>query len=435
MPEIWVLGSKHANAHKSVDWASPFPNFSNADVLIVNLQSLSTKVCSNISSALCNEARRYIFDMLMTGEKEVIVIMPKEYDVLEWLPIYPIVKSVAPAKLSEFTKESKIATYLKMVEDCSYYIHFYNCEYCVEKTNPNSIWSENYSFTPLAQQSYRYKIVIDYEITNVAKQAIGAAVRFKIYFGGKIGEGWKGNYVSGPIIFLPPPTKVSPEEAIDLLINSYTNGILIEPPPQWEQEIELPGLHELENQIAQKEKEVEVLAKEIAKLKDKMTDITKLRRLLWADDGSLENAVKDAFIILGFSEIRKIRQPNLEDWVIDFKYNSEFKHGVFEIKGAEKHTSLADLTQCNKWVEDYLLDNIKVKGIFVPNQYRHMDVRKRKLEFAPNEIEYAQTRGICILPSEEIFKAVREKLKENKLITREYIEKRIISTNGICKLI
>ena len=435
MPEIWVLGSTHANAHKSIAWSSPFPNFSNADILIVNLQSLSTQVCYNIRSALYNEARRYIFDMLMTGEKTVIIILSEKDDILQWLPIYPTVKSTASVKLSEFTEELKIATYLKMVEDCSYYVHSYNCEYFIGKTNPKSSWSENYFFTPLAEEKYSYNIVIDYEIKNVAKQAIGAAARFKIYYGYTVSHTWKGNYVSGPIVFLPPPTKATPEEAIDVLINSYVHGISIEPPPRWEQEINLPGINELENQIAQKEKEVKLLTKEITNLKGKMDDITKLRKLLWTDNGSLENAVKDAFIILGFSEIRKIRPPNLEDWIIDFKQNSKFKHGVFEIKGAEKRTSLADLTQCNKWVEDYLLENTKVKGIFVPNQNRREDVRKRKQEFAPNEIDYAQKREICILPTEEIFNAVVEKLKGNKRLTREYIEEKITSTNGICKLI
>jgi hypothetical protein len=37
---VWVLGSEHPNAHKSISWLSPFPNFSNCDVLIVNLKSL-----------------------------------------------------------------------------------------------------------------------------------------------------------------------------------------------------------------------------------------------------------------------------------------------------------------------------------------------------------------------------------------------------------
>jgi hypothetical protein len=93
-------------------------------------------------------------------------------------------------------------------------------------------------------------------------------------------------------------------------------------------------------------------------------------------------AVRDAFVILGFPEIRKIRADNLEDWVFDFKHIKEYEHTVLEIKASEKRTSMADLTQCNKWAEDYLLEGKKVKGVFVVNQFRLNDLGKSAKERA-----------------------------------------------------
>jgi len=381
--------------------------------------------------------------MLMAGEREVIVIMSAEQDLSSWLPIYPILKKTAAAKLDEYSESPVVSDYLKKAEDCPYYIHGYNNAYFIEKTNPKSKTSEFYSFTSKAHDAYGYNIATSSVIKNSARQIIGCTLRFQVHFGKKFSMEYlrweyEGSYVSGPITFLPPPTKVTAEEAIDGMINLFMGSEPMETPPSWEQKIDLPGLADLETHIAQREKQRSLLGKEIEELKRKMDGIIKLRRLLWADSGLLENAVKDAFAILEFSEIRKIRPPNLEDWIIDFKHFNKLKHGVFEIKGAEKRTSMADLTQCNKWVEDYLLENIKVKGIFVTNQYRHMDIAtslEKREEFAPNELEYAQKREICILPSHEIFNAIIEKMKGNKEVTRKVIEEKIISASGLCKLI
>ena len=96
-----MLGSKHSKAAASFDWKSPFPNFSNADILIVNLQSLDQSKLSveELMTTLYKEARKHIFDMLMTGSKNVIIIMSSKPTDLGWLPLYPIWRPTAPAKI------------------------------------------------------------------------------------------------------------------------------------------------------------------------------------------------------------------------------------------------------------------------------------------------------------------------------------------------
>ena len=429
---VWVLGSEHPNAHKSIPWGPSFPNFSNCDVLIVNLQSLSEKLYSSLVYALHDEARKYILDMLMTQEKEVIVISSVDQYLLEWLPMYLIIKEIAPAKIGEYRAEPPIDEYLKTVEECSYYIHSFDTSYVESLTNPESSIHENYFFTSKAADRYELFVASEDKVENKAKQLIGGYFKFIIEYGRL-----EGTFVSGRIIFLPPPTRVSVEQAIDLIVNSLTGAELIESPPAWESTIELPGLKDIENKIKEKEEEKARILKEIETLSEEKNALIRFRRLLWTKGRPLENAVQEAFKLLGFSEIRKIREENLEDWVIEFKHTKEYKYGVFEIKGADQRTSLADLTQCNKWVEDYMLENKKAKGIFVTNQYRlenpSKSLRKRE-EFPKNEIEYAIKREICVLPTHEIFNVVIAKLKGEK-ITREYIEEKIANAKGICKLL
>jgi len=210
-----------------------------------------------------------------------------------------------------------------------------------------------------------------------------------------------GSFASGRIIFLLPSTKTSAEQAIDLIVNSLVGAELIESPLAWENRIDLPGLKEINATIQEKEKAKDSIIKEIEKLQNNRENFLKIRRLLWTKGTPLENAVRDAFKFLGFPEICKMREANLEDWVIDFKRVKRYQYGVFEIKGADQRTSLVDLTQCNKWVEDYMLENKKVKGIFVTNEYRLENPtknRQKREHFEENEIEYAEKERSAFYP-------------------------------------
>ncbi|MCK4444499.1 MAG: hypothetical protein KAW09_08145 [Thermoplasmata archaeon] len=431
--KIWVLGSEHPNAHKSIPWKPPFPNFANCDILIVNLESLGGGQHQRILTDLQTEARKYVFDLLMTGEKESIVILSPEQSQLEWLPLFPILRRTAPAELGEYTAESPIDEYLKNVETCPYYIHQFDASYFRRKTNPTSEDREIYPFTSEASEyGYEGKIALDSGIFNRAKQRIGCRVRFVVVHA-------SGRFETGGSYFLPPPTEVEVERAIDIMVSILTSGELMETPPEWENDIDLPELENVESQIAQIEVQKKVMTKEVKKLEKKKDKLIIFRRLLWTKGIPLENAVRDAFLLLGFSEIGKIREKNLEDWVMRFESESDYKYGILEVKGADKRTSLADLTQCNKWVEDYLLEKRgDAKGIFVANQFRLGDISRNKKErehFEENELKYARQREICILPSHEVFDAVVERMKGNTEITRKFVEERMATSKGICRLI
>ena len=436
---IWVLGSTHPNAHNSIPWHSTFPNFSNCDVLIVNLQSLGKQVYNRRLSDLHDEARRYIFDMFMTGEKVVIIVLPSHEGFVDWLPVCPELVYIAPARLTQGSVGKPIDDYLKTVEECSFYVRDFDVSYVKDMTNPKSDFSEKYSFTEEARDFYSCELIAHPKIENQAKQMIGGYVMCRIYHGfDEYLRRYTGTFDSGVIVFLPPPTQVTVEQGIDIMVNILTVGELIESPPPWENEIDMPGLQAIERKIVQKEEEKEILIKDIEKLKNDKENLIKFRRLLWTDGTPLENAVKDAFVTLGFPEIRKTREKNLEDWIIDFNFVPEYKHGVFEVKGSEKRTSLSDLNQCDKWVKDYLLEkDLQVKGIFVSNQYRRGDLRtslKQREHLEKNELKFASQREICILPSHEIFYAVGEKMKGNPKMTRKFIEEKIAATNEVCKL-
>lgn len=128
--------------------------------------------------------------------------------------------------------------------------------------------------------------------------------------------------------------------------------------------------------------------KKIQKLSQEQVEIEKYRKLLWTYDKPLENVVKNAFSLLGFGEIRAGRSRELEDWVIDFKSTNDFTHGVIEVKGKEKRTSLEDMNQCFKWVNQYRVqEKKKVKGIFIPCQFRRTETVDSKKELHSNQMK------------------------------------------------
>jgi len=212
---------------------------------------------------------------------------------------------------------------------------------------------------------------------------------------------------------------------------------LKEDEPDWASKVKMPKVEELEKQISKEKKTIAEANEKIRQLTHEKTEMEKHKKLLWTYDKPLEYAVRDAFILLGFTEIRAGRSKELEDWVIDFKTTKEYVHGVMEVKGSEKRTSMENMNQCHKWVNQYRVkEKEKVLGIFLPNQFRREELpdSKKRLHFEPNEIEFAKDFKICVLPTVELFNAVKYVLQGNKL-PREENEKRILEADAICKLI
>jgi len=98
---------------------------------------------------------------------------------------------------------------------------------------------------------------------------------------------------------------------------------------------------------------------------------------------------------------------------------------------------MEDMNQCFKWVNQYRVnEDKKVKGIFLPSQFRRIEKEdsKKRIWFEKNEIDFAKDFNICVLPTSELFKAVVYVLEGNRLL-RSDIEKRILEANPLCKLL
>ncbi len=123
--------------------------------------------------------------MLMAGDKFVIAIMSEEQTKSLWLPIIPIIRKIDPVRISDISDDAKIGDYYETATECSYYIHEFNYDYAVSKTDPNYAGAEKYSFTEKAHNAFWLEQRSAHLVHNAAKQIVGGYVSFIVHFGKK----------------------------------------------------------------------------------------------------------------------------------------------------------------------------------------------------------------------------------------------------------
>ena len=418
--KIWILGNEHTHADKSILWDEPFPNLGDPDVLIVDLTPLTKEILDRTDQDKLNQLSFILRDKFLHGGT-IIVLTPSEplsvsYD---FLPVAPSFTSVPDGFNIKPNSGHYFMSYLKAVKKFTFYIQRFgsgsiNLSPSSDHTGPDI------SCSPVSDQG----------VTDNSGHSLGATFSIFIQENGVVthAEG------SGKLVFLPPYTESS-DDALEKIICRYRpTSVNKEPEPQWAANVILPSLNDIQNKInalESKKKELQTQAYTLTQEKQILLDH---KRLLYSKHSELEDAVANAFKVLGFPEIRKLREHNFEDWVFDFKHEKNVKYGVIEVKGADKRTKQNDIIQCSKWVDERTeIDDKISKGIFVPNQYRQMPYPKSskdRKKFESNELGAARMKRICIIPSYVLFEAVKQIL-ENKKYDRKEIEKKIFNSEGV----
>ena len=418
--KIWILGNEHTHADKSILWDEPFPNLGDPDVLIVDLTPLTKEILDRTDQDKLNQLSFILRDKFLHGGT-IIVLTPSEplsvsYD---FLPVAPSFTSVPDGFNIKPNSGHYFMSYLKAVKKFTFYIQRFGSG-SIDLSPSSDHTGPDISCSPVSDQG----------VTDNSGHRLGATFSIFIQENDVVrrAEG------SGKLVFLPPYTESS-DDALEKIICRYRQtGVNKEPEPQWAANVILPSLNDIQNKInalESKKKELQTQAYTLTQEKQILLDH---KRLLYSKHSELEDAVANAFKILGFPEIRKLREQNFEDWVFDFKHEKDVKYGVIEVKGADKRTKQNDIIQCSKWVDERMeIDNKISKGIFIPNQYCQIPYPKSskdRKKFESNELDAARMKRICIIPSYVLFEAVKQIL-ENKKHDRKEIEKKIFNSEGV----
>jgi len=427
LDKIWVLGGHSDKADRNIKWNENLPNLTNADILIINLNSLPT--LSNVNQA--QDIRKYVLTNMMASKDTYVILPEKDHPIIgQMFPTFPIIEEIKKCNINNnHTNISEnLKNYVKYIKNCLFFIYDFDTDYFKDMIDPNSA-EMIYDFTDNIRS---ISDIYEDTIYNYPNQVIGRSIYFFLETSPLL-----GGINTGKIIFLPPVTDIPISESVHIIVNSLVGSEIKEDPPTWVKTIDMPNIESINSEIQIRQNKINTLNTEIEEHQSTKTNIEKYLRLLWLDGPPLEDIVQEAFVILGFPDIKTGRAKGLEDWVIELQTSEEYELGVLEVKGAANSTSMKDLDQCNRWVTQYTFQEEKrVKGIFIPNQFRKIELPEsdKRKNFASNQIQAAQQYKLCILPTIEIFKAVVKKLGGNP-IGRYEIERRILNADPICKLV
>lgn len=418
-PKIWVLGDYETIADKTISWyESKFPYFADPDILIINLTTLDKNALDRIKIEDYRLIQKTLVDKFLHDGIIIVITTPnvihhKTYDShsnYDIIPISPIIQQITEGEEVVYNKDDKnpFLPYLKHVKKFNFYL---------EKFNLSKVQSSAVTVLGI-------KEIASYPDERITDKA-----------GNILGETFSRRGSSGELVFLPPVTEISIKDGINKIIDSLRKSEprVEESAPLWLSNVLATGVSEKQSYLKKLESQKQEVEEKIKSVNGEIQKLQSHRRLLYTNGSFLEESVYDAFKLLGFGEIKQIREKDKEDGVIDFHIKSDFKYGVIEVEGSDKRTSIEKLDQCNRWVNDHFLLGNDVKGIFISNQFRLKEYPKSKTErihYEHNQLKYADTRKLCIIPSCVLFEAVNKAL-EGKAKSRTEIEKLIAETNGV----
>ena len=234
------------------------------------------------------------------------------------------------------------------------------------------------------------------------------------------------NIGKGKIVFLP---MLNHEKIPEILIQCSTKALSKKkqrPAPEWITAYAVPGEGELQTSLNENEKKIQDLEIEKQKIIKEIEGKNYLKKLLYEQDDELEDAVKKAFEEIGF----KISKKGDIDWIAE----ADGKTSILEVTGMDKPIPIDKLRQLLEYAQtEENTEHTHDSAILVGNHCMNDPPEKRKESFTEKAIKAANTNSICLLPTTELFQAVCG-VREGK-ITQKEIRDKILSSNGVCKIL
>lgn len=366
--DILVIGDKKHGRATCVDWMEEFPNIEERDLVIVALSTLTQDIFDRIPGK-CKSVSREI-ETLWTSARPVWCIMedelipsrsggspktlpytaPSNYD---WLPVRVDLDKVKPGStvhVANSMQAEKFRPYLAKVKR-------WDTE--ITRVHGAPIYAQ---LAPIA--------------TNKSNKMISAALV------------WTSTVGSG-IALLPKPTACDTHEAIELLIDIATGEDRLE--PEWRDQIEIPGISEIDAEVRKHEQEIAVTQKQIEELKVKRLEIEKYCDVFSVHEDPQIEAVRR---ILHDMDIETERTP--PKFVVD----------LLGKEIAVEVTAVADKIGADS---DSLIQLVRFKQghrknerlVLVANTHKRENpgLRKGKMDFTPEALSIIKGNEICAMTS------------------------------------
>ena len=432
-----VIGSTGYTGIDAVEWdAKDFPNIVDYDVIVVDVRALDENMLSTISNTRLETLRDKLTHLLHSKGRIIVVTdylrqhkRPKQYpdsaNNYDWCPI-----SIGIAKESGeslVSKRQRFTRYLKHLKNWPYFFFI-----------PNGCLSRELTKFFGSTHNTKYAVPLSSFVENRYQKTIAGTLHIEVTNKETKSDGYSSydhysdtpNEVTGEIILLPLIEKLDHKEAIRLVLEDLTGVTLGYEPPSWVDSIVVPHISEIESEIQNKEKEIDLISSDIGKLENRRESLNNYRKLIYSSGFDLEEIVKICFEELG-GKVTPAKYGQ-EEYILEYG-GIEY---LIEVKGVSKSISLGHLRQLNDYILKFEEDTGSAcKGILFGNSWRTIPPEERntteKPEFPDNVVTRAEQWNIALISGSEFFEAFCQFMSDRSKGTK--ILQNIINASGIVK--
>lgn len=438
-PRVWLLGRDHPGADRSINWDGRFGNLSDPDILIIDLTGLTVEVLQRIDKDNLDQAQRSIRDKILYGGSVIAITQPEfsvrpsspptgrpsgvyggaaagryTYSNYHILPINIVTTMVQANHVIGAKDGHRFKDYIDAVKGYGFTI--------------DSV-TDKFPLGPAGQPIASLRRLYEWDITD--NSGCGLGLVLKVENSDRYGR-LRQSSRRGRLVLLPPPTEPI-YDAIGRILSVYKPRPPAGAPPAWAERLSLGPAGENRARIKELEGRRAEMQEEIDELAQQNGQILAHRRLLYSDGPGLEDAVVEAFRALGFGDIERMGSRDEEDATFAMG-GTRYSRCAIEAKGAGKGTKMDHIFQCARWTEQRAeAENSPVKGVFVPNQHRlepYPDSRGIRTRIERNQVDHAERKDICIIPSCALYEAVRRVL-DGEAPDRAGIAGKIADSKGV----
>jgi hypothetical protein len=461
--KVLVIGSTGHAGVKCVDWTSlkDVPNIADFPVVILNTCSLSEWIealraardsaeekqaheLGKIGSSVSNDLsllKRKLVQVLRAGGVVYSVLGPYRalvsrqtyYSIVdshEWMPLPVSVKGEPGEGLT--VREERFARYLASV------------------TRWERVFEDRYDpkqLEALTEDELEPKPGVRLASRNLATDwqgnAVGMALLYSLHrpLTGQVGialSAQRGGqqyeqepYLSsGPLFLLPPPTEVSDEEAVRILLEDFCGVAARTVAPGWAQGIEMPGDHTRKTALAEATQALEKAERKRDEALQAQAAADEFKRLLYEKGPSLQEIARKTFEAIGISTVDS---PVSDEFMLVW----DDEKVLVEVTGTGKSIAGRGLSQLIKDQGNYLHDvGQGVKGVLIGNAWVGVPPAERgtadKAIFPDDVQQTAKKHSMALVSTLELFRAYCAFLEDK--IAPEQVFRRIADSTGVVTL-
>lgn len=201
------------------------------------------------------------------------------------------------------------------------------------------------------------------------------------------------------------------------------------PSPRWVDEYKLKGEDEFDSKLKELQESISESFKEKNEIEGERKQLIKFKGLLYEQGPALEDLIICSFKLMGFL----VKSRKVDDLERDIVFKTAEGRGIAEIESKDNYAiDITKLDQLNRAVDlDFHLNGKYPQGILIGNPHRLTNPQNRKEPFTEEVKKAAKKDGFGLLTTFEIFKAVREIIRNPyDMDFKKRCRERILETVG-----